>query len=98
MLLQHFSLSLDKKSARYLDLASEGSHSHKTRTEGRKILERILENTSYVTYLIKPLEAISRIKESTTDPKLFDLPIETSPEPSLCPVLVEDQEIHTSTL
>ena len=46
--LQHFYIRLDPESAFYLDVTSGGSFTHKTLCEGRKILDRITENTSFV--------------------------------------------------
>ena len=48
VLLQHFYIGLDTESALYLDIAAGGSFSHKTPIEGREILDRITENTSFV--------------------------------------------------
>jgi hypothetical protein len=45
VLLQHFLLGLSKKSDLQLDIAVEGSFTHKTTTEGEALLDRILENT-----------------------------------------------------
>ena len=42
MLLQHFREGLNKEAALYLDIAAGGSFVHKTVTEGREILDRIL--------------------------------------------------------
>jgi len=46
--LQHFYIGLDTESAFYLDITSGGSFTHKTPSEGRKILDRITENTSFI--------------------------------------------------
>ena len=48
VLLQHFYIGLDKESTFYLDIISGGSFAHRTPSEGRKILDRITENTSFV--------------------------------------------------
>ena len=48
VLLQHFYIGLDTESALYLNVAAGGSFSHKTPSEGREILDRITENTSFV--------------------------------------------------
>ena len=48
VLLQHFYIGIDKESTFYLDVTSLGSFTHKTPCEGRKILDRIIENTSFV--------------------------------------------------
>jgi len=43
-----FYIGLDTESAFYLDVTSGGSFTHKTPSKGRKILDRITENTSFV--------------------------------------------------
>jgi hypothetical protein len=48
VLLQHFYIELDTESALYLDIAAGGSFSRKTPSEGRKILDCIIKNTSFV--------------------------------------------------
>mgnify|MGYP003703170335 CR=1 FL=1 len=48
VLLQHFHSGLDKESAFYLDVIAEGSFMHKTPPEAKVILDRILENTSFM--------------------------------------------------
>ena len=48
LLLQHFYASLDKESAHHLDLTSGGSFTHLTPTEGREVLNRILDRTFFV--------------------------------------------------
>ena len=47
MLLQHFYLGLSEKSAHFLDIASIGAFLHLSISEGRAILDRILENSPY---------------------------------------------------
>jgi len=47
VLLHHFHLCLSKEAALHLDISSRGSIAHKTISEGKAILERILENTPY---------------------------------------------------
>ena len=47
ILLHHFHLSLSKEATLHLDISSEGSFSHKTISERKAILEKILENTPY---------------------------------------------------
>ena len=54
VLLQHFHTGLDKESAFYLDITAGGSFMHKTPSEGRIILDRILENTSVMTKSNEP--------------------------------------------
>ena len=48
LLLQHFYAGLDKESAHHLDLTSGGSFAHLTPTESRKVLDKILDRTSFV--------------------------------------------------
>ena len=47
ILLHHFHLGLSKEAALHLNISSGGSFSHKTFSEGKAILEKILENTPY---------------------------------------------------
>jgi hypothetical protein len=48
VLLHHFHLGLSKEAALHLDISLGGSFSHKTISEGKAILEKILENTPYI--------------------------------------------------
>jgi hypothetical protein len=45
----HFYRGLSKEAALHLDIASGGSFSHKLISEGKAILEKILENTPYTS-------------------------------------------------
>jgi hypothetical protein len=47
VLLYHFHLGLSKEAALQLDLSSGGSFAHKSISERKAILEKILENTPY---------------------------------------------------
>jgi hypothetical protein len=47
VLLYHFHLGLGKEVALRLDISSEGLFTHKTISERKAILEKILENTPY---------------------------------------------------
>ena len=47
VLLHHFHLGLSKEATLQLDLSSGGSFTHKTISEEKSILEKILENTPY---------------------------------------------------
>ena len=47
ILLQHFHYGLSKKATLFLDISSGGSFSHKTLSDGKAILDKILENTPY---------------------------------------------------
>ena len=48
LFLQHFYAGLDKESALHLDLNSGGSFAHLTLSEGREVLNKILDKTSFV--------------------------------------------------
>ena len=48
LLLQYFFTGLDKESAHHLNLTYGGSFAHHTATEGREVLNRILDRTSFV--------------------------------------------------
>ena len=48
LLLQHFYAGLDKESAHYIDLTSGGSFAHLAPSEGREVLNKILDRTSFV--------------------------------------------------
>ena len=64
VLLQHFYIGLDTESALYLDVAAGGSFSHKTPSEGRKILDHIIENTSFVANTGPPKKSIRQAKRT----------------------------------
>jgi hypothetical protein len=76
VLLQHFHTGLDKEAAFYLDITAGGSFMHKTPSEGKVILDRILENTSFMTQSDEshPEVSVSKIDEP--------LAIELQSEPS----------------
>ena len=48
LLLQHFYADLEKESAHHLDLTSVGCFAHLTPTEGREVLNTILDRTSFI--------------------------------------------------
>ena len=48
LLLQHFYAGLDKEFAQHLGLTSGGSFAHLTTFEGREVLNRILDRTSFI--------------------------------------------------
>jgi hypothetical protein len=79
VLLQHFWLGLSKESALHLDIAAEGSFTHKTTTE-EALLDRILENTPPFEPLRVELDPIhEEVSSVEADPVT---PIERpSPEP-----------------
>lgn len=85
VLLQHFHFGLDKESAMYLNISVGGSFAHKTRSEGRKLLDHILENTSFA-HCETIIEIEDTHEESTTESEYAtsisqDSNIESSPEP-----------------
>jgi hypothetical protein len=47
-ILHHFHLGLSKEAALHLDISSGGSFSHKTISEEKAILEKILKNTQAI--------------------------------------------------
>jgi len=48
LLLQHFYAGLDKEFAQHLGLTSGGSFAHLTTFEGREVLDKILDRTSFI--------------------------------------------------
>nr|AAM74334.1 Hypothetical protein similar to putative retroelements [Oryza sativa Japonica Group]AAN34955.1 Putative retroelement [Oryza sativa Japonica Group]AAP53083.1 hypothetical protein LOC_Os10g18980 [Oryza sativa Japonica Group] len=99
VLLPHFHTSLDKESAFYLDITAGGSFIHKMPSQGKTILDRILENTSFMTQSNEPQSeaSVSKIEEPLTieplaEPSTFASSVdEKVPEqPS-----VENEEIQT---
>ena len=48
LLLQHFYAGLDKESAHHLDFTSGGSIAHLTPTEGKEVLNKIMDRTSFL--------------------------------------------------
>ena len=48
LLLQHFYTGHDKESAHHLDLTSGGSFAHLTPIEGKEVLNKIMDRTSFV--------------------------------------------------
>ena len=97
MLLQHFYIGLDTESALYLDVAAGGSFSHKTPSEGREILDRITENTSFVANAgssqeehTSSHEDILAVESDLSPPTTQDLALEPSSEPQA----LEEEEIQ----
>ena len=101
VLFQHFYIGLDTKSAAYLDIAAGGSFAHKTPSEGREILDRITENTSFVaTSGSSQEEHMSShedilVAESDLSPPTT---LESALEPSSEPHTPEEEEIQPSEL
>jgi hypothetical protein len=56
ILLHHFHLGLRKEDALLLDITLRGSFLHKTISEGKAILEKILENTPTQLFLMSFLK------------------------------------------
>jgi len=54
VVLHIFYTSLDMDSSDDLDIAVGGSFAHRTPTEGREILDRILRNSSLLSYPCEP--------------------------------------------
>ena len=86
-LLQHFYAGLDKESAHHLDVTSGGSFAHLTPTESRKVLDKILDRTSFVC-IHEPVPTEpemrqaepSEIESEPSESPLVDSIYETSPE------------------
>ena len=53
-LLQHSYLGLSKNSAQFLDISSGGTFLHHTAGEGKKLLDKILENTHHTDVYDEP--------------------------------------------
>ena len=82
LLLQHFYAGLDKESALHLDLNSGGSFAHLTLSEGREVLNKILDRTSFFC-IHEPVP---------TEPEMHqEEPSETEPEP------LENQSIGSTS-
>ena len=97
LLLQHFYASLDKESAYHLDLTSGGSFAHLTPTEGREVLNRILDRTSFVCIHeptlveseVRQEEALEIESEPTESQSLDSTP---EPSPELKPETLEEED------
>jgi len=87
LLLQHFYAILDKVSAHHLDLTSGGSFAHLTPSEGREVLNKILDRTSFIC-IHEPVptepemrhEEPSEIESKPSKSQLVDSIYETAPE------------------
>ena len=87
LLLQHFYASLDKESAHHLDIMFGGSFAYLTPNEGKEVLNRIMDRTSFVgTYeptLAEPevcQEEDPEIESESLESKSLDSTPEPSPE------------------
>ena len=81
VLLQHFHYGLSKEVALFLDISSGRSFSHKTVSEGKIILDKILENTPYTSiYDEFPKEEVETSSEPEEDAHATELeiPIDSS--------------------
>ena len=67
MLLQHFWLGLNNDTTQQLDMTAGGSFAYKTTSEGVKLLDRILENTSF-TELLPVIQLSSQEEVSIAEP------------------------------
>ena len=81
VLLQHFHYGLSKEAAFFLDISLGGLFSHKTVSEGKAILDKILENTPYTgVYDEFPKEEVKlspepKVEEHATE---LEIPIDSS--------------------
>ena len=86
--LHIFYTGLDMDSADDLDIAAGGSFTHRSPTEGREILDRILRKSSLPSYPSEPQhefqlhhESPSSAESSPSPPTSLDSSVEPSPEP-----------------
>lgn len=99
VLLQHFHTGLDKESAFHLNITAGESFFHNTPSEGTEILDRILENTSFVEKYSEPLQKAS--VSSRGDPSLVEpesdlsTSVDSIKESSPKPSTPESKEIRT---
>ena len=80
VLLQQFHHGLSKEAALFLDISSGGSFSHKTISEGKAILDKILENIPYAGFydeFPKEVEPNLEPKEEAHSTEL-EIPIDSS--------------------
>jgi hypothetical protein len=68
MRLQQFRRGLSKESAQFLNISSGGSFTHLTPSEGRNVLNIILENIPYIGIFNEfPEEEVDEILESENE-------------------------------
>ena len=82
---QHFYMRLDKESAHHLNITSGGSFAHLTPTEGREILDKILDRTSFVCEHKPPSaepEACHEEVPAIESEQLESQSVDSTPEPS----------------
>ena len=80
LILQHFYMSLDRKTSKLLNTASGGSFLHVSTNAGRSILMKILENIPEEVEE-KPLEKQSQIAEPESLPDPSPTSVIPNPEP-----------------
>jgi len=94
VLLQHFWLGLSKESALQLDSTTGGSFTHKTTAEREALLDRILENTSFIETLpvagSSSHEEVPLVDSTSRSPTHLEPTTEPSPEPET----TEEEEIQ----
>ena len=97
LLLQHFYTGLDKESALHLDLTSGGCFAHLTPSEGREVLNRILDRTSFVC-IHEPTPTEPQVRQEETleieSEPIESQSIDSTPEPSpeLKPETLEEED------
>ena len=98
LLLQHFYAGLDKESAHHLGLTSRGSFAHLSPSEGKEVLNKILNRTSFVCIhepvQTEPMmchEEPSEIELEPLESQSVDSTPETSPE--LKPETPEEEDL-----
>ena len=85
LLLQHFYASLDKESAHHLNIMFGGSFAYLTPNEGKEVLNRIMDRTSFVgTYEPTPAEPeVCQEEVPVIESELLESQsVESTPEPS----------------
>ena len=97
--LHIFYTGLDMDSANDLDITAGGSFTHRSPTEGREILDRILRKSSLPSKPCEPQhesklhhESPSSAESSPSPPTSLDSSVEPSPEPRAS----KEEEIHPS--
>jgi len=99
MLLQHFYTGLDNESAQHLNITSGGSFAHLTPAEGREILDKTLDRTSFI-YVPEPTSAKPEVRHEEVplieSEQLESQSIDSTPEPSpkLKPETPEEEDRH----
>jgi hypothetical protein len=89
VLLQHFRYGLDKESTANLDISTGGSFAHKTTTEGRELLDLIVENDSF-----GQSEAIPEVEIIHEEPMHVESEPDSTAKSSFQPLESKEEEIH----